>query len=215
MNSERADSNLGAGDVAFALAMIVIAALVAILHWGATELSCAWDTSYCASSTEKHGVYEGVLQSLDGSPYRSAEFTVAFESREGLPPVSFRTDAGGRYCIQWASESIVPSARTGSGEPLANRGGEFTGLREWRDLEGGVPPPGCEEGDEGIPWNRAENADSTWQYWLLMVLSLATLLLLVSALFGRRSRFAIPCLVAGAVLLGIDLIVGAILWRFV
>lgn len=189
--------------------LIVPAAVIAVLHWGATEFSCSWDTSYCAKTTEKNGVYEGALETREGRPYSSAELEVEFESRRDLPPVSFRTDEAGRYCIQWALERIYPFARTPGGEE------ELGSLSEWRDLEGQIPPPGCEEGDEGIPWNRAEDASSTWQYRLLMVLSLATLLLSAFALFGRRSRYAYSCLAAGAVLLGIDLVVGAALWGFV
>lgn len=204
---------LSKGQIALALALILAAGAFALLHFVATQLTCAWDTSYCAASVEKNGVYEGTL-TLDGHPYRSAEFEVAFTSRRGLPPVAFRTDARGRYCIRWASEAVVPFASTPGGESLAGQmeGTATVGLEGWRDLEGREPPPGCEEGDAGIPWNRARDATSTWQYWLLIVLPLAAIACLALSLLARRSRYARPLLASGVLLLASDLVAGIVLW---
>lgn len=203
--------------MALAAAMIVMAAALALLQFVAIGLSCAWDTSYCAASVDKNGVYEGTL-TLDGHPYRSSEFEVAFESRRNLPRVSFRTDERGHYCVRWASEAVVPYASTPGGEMLSNQAADVPGepsaegLGDWRDLEGREPPPGCEEGDAGIPWNRAKDATTTWQYWLLIVLPLAAIVALVSALIAWRRRYARWLVTSGGLLLAVDLIAGAVLW---
>lgn len=196
--------------------MIVVAVALVLLQVVATGLSCAWDTSYCAASVDKNGVYEGTL-TLDGRPYRSWEFEVGFESRRGLPRVSFWTDEQGRYCIRWASEAVVPYPSTPDGESLrgSKEGAPAVALSEWRDLEGQEPPPGCEAGDAGIPWNRAKDASSTWQYWLLIALPLTVIACLVSSLLFQRRRHARYLLVSGFLLLGADLIASAILWGIV
>lgn len=200
-----------------AAAMLVIAVLALGAHWIGTGLTCAWDTSNCVSSTEKNGVYEGTLSTLDGDPYRSSDFEVEFESRE-REPVAFRTDERGRFCIRWTNEDSVPLVTTPGGEPLSARdeatgdGLLIPGLSGWRNLEGRDPPPGCEESDEGIPWNRAEDAESSWQYRLLVLLPLGAIAALAAALIGRRNRYAFGLFVAGAILLVANLAAGAILW---
>jgi hypothetical protein len=201
------------GQIALAILMILAAAVLALLQFVATGLTCAWDTSYCAASVDKNGVYEGTLL-FGNRPYRSSEFEVAFTSRRDRPKVSFRTDERGHFCVRWASESIVPYASTPDGESLTSRddGSVVNGLSGWRDLEGREPPPGCEAGDAGIPWNRAEDATSTWQYWLLIVLPLAAIACLVLSLVAPRSRYARPLVGSGALLLVTDLIAGLVLW---
>lgn len=202
-------------QIALAALMLVVAASAGVAQWLATNLSCSQDTSYCAYSLEKTGVYEGTLRTYDGRPYRSAEFEVAFESRRDHPPISFQTDEAGHYCIRWAPERIAPSARTPSGEGLWGRERGFMGLGEWRDLEGRDPPPGCQESDEGIPWNRADDPERTWQYWLLTLLPTTAFFLLLWALIGRRSRRAVLLFASGAGLLALDLVAFSILWDIV
>lgn len=202
-------------QIILAALLIAAAGAAAFLHVVATGLACAWDTSYCAHSVDRSGVYEGTLRTLDGEIHRSAPFAVSFESRRDLSAVSFKTDERGRFCIVWARESIYPLAYTPAGEHLSGRsGGEgaIPGITEWRDLEGRDPPAGCQEADEGIPWNRAEDATSTWQYLLLVLLPAAAALLLALALVGRRRPRARSLLAGGALLLGVDLVAGAILW---
>lgn len=199
----------------FAALMIVVAASAGLAQWIGAELSCSLDTSNCAYSVEKTGVYEGTLRTNDGRPYRSAEFEVTFESRRDHPPISFQTDEAGRYCIHWANERSVPFAKTPSGEGLWGRESGFLGLGAWRDLGGSGPPPGCQESDEGIPWNRASDPERTWQYWLLTLLPFATFVLLLSALIGRHSRRAVPLFASGGALLALDLVAFLILWDLV
>lgn len=204
---------LSKSHIAAAVLLIFAAAGMALLHSLATSFSCAWDTSNCAHSSEKDGVYEGTLRTLDGDPYRSSEFDVGFGSRPIGDKITFRTDARGRFCIVWSAERVVPSATTPSGYPLVGRDGEnIPGLGGFRDLEGRDPPPDCQESDEGIPWNRSDDADSTWQYWLLLLLPLAAIAFLVAAVAMRGSFYASRLLVLGASLLAANLVAGAILW---
>src|SRR4051794_34096168 len=118
---------------------------VVAVHWGTASLGCAFDTSNCAYTHEKNGVYEGVLRHR-GRALENRRFSVAFESRSGEDDVAgFRTDADGRYCIVWADERITPFASTAGAADIA--------LRGWRETSD--PGPRCQTADEGIPWNRS------------------------------------------------------------
>lgn len=209
MNSEPREANLGPGDIAFAVAMIVIAALALLAHLGAAGFSCAWDTSECAHSTSKEGVYEGTIRTKEGDLYSSQEFDVEFGSRGD--ELRFQTDANGRYCIHWADERVT-YVRTPAGEPLAANKLGFSGLGRWRDLNGGDPPPGCQESDAGVPWNQADNAESTWQNWLLIILPLAAIAALLAAILARWTPYAARLFAAGGALLAANLVAFVALW---
>lgn len=204
-----------AAEVAIALLLIVLGAALAFVHHFGTALSCGTDTSNCAESTEKNGVYAGVLRDLDGAVYRSAGFEVAFESRsrEDLPKVHLRTDGRGRYCVVWPRERVVPFPSDEAGTLLSGRDEPLIGLGDWRDLEGADPPPGCEETDAGIPWNRADDAESSWQYWLLLALPITAALAAAMALATQRTRLGRPLLLTGSALFVADLAIGAVLWN--
>jgi hypothetical protein len=196
--------DLTKNQIILAALLIPVAALAAFVHAVATDFACAWDTSTCAESSKKNGFYEGFLQTASGEPYRSSVFTVGFGSRVGDDEVPFRTDEDGRYCIRWAQEDFA-TVNSPTGEVINNQEGDNS-LGPWRDLNGLGPPPGCQESDEGVPWNAAEDAESTWQYRLLIALPLAAIAALVSALIGRRSGYGLPLLTAGGLLLGIDVL---------
>jgi hypothetical protein len=205
------DSNLGAGDVVFAIVLIVAAGLLALAHLTFVGLSCTGDTSECAHSIDKDGFYAGSLRYPDGRPYRSAEFELAFATRDDRPHVPFETDAEGRYCVVWANERVYPSASTPSGEELlGNRGSSSLG--PWEELNGRDPPPGCHESNEGVPWNRADDAEQTWQSRLLTFLPLASIAVLLAALAGRRTRYALRLFLAGGLLFAADLVAFVLLW---
>lgn len=205
------DSGLGAGDVTFAIVFIVGAVLLGMAHFTFVGFSCSGDTSECAQSVEKDGYYEGVLHHLDGRPYRSAEIEVEFASRKGDSEVSFETDANGHVCIVWANERVYPKARTPTGEPLV--GSESASeLAPWHELDGRDPPPGCQESSAGVPWNQANDAESTWQNWLLILLPIATIGFLAVALIDRRGRHALRLFATGGLLFGANLIAFVVLW---
>jgi hypothetical protein len=201
--------DLTKNQVVLAVLLIPVAALAAFAHVFSVGFACAWDTSTCAESSEKNGVYEGFLRTADGEPYRSSVFTVEFGSREGDDEVPFQTDENGRYCIRWAEEDFA-TVNSPTGEAIHTQEGDDY-LGSWRDLNGLDPPSGCQESYEGIPWYAAEDAESTWQYWLLIVLPLAAIAALVSALIGRRSRYGLPLLSAGGLLLGMDVLAWLVL----
>jgi hypothetical protein len=166
-----------AARVACAAALVLCVVVVAV-HWGATSLACAFDTSNCAYSHEKDGVYEGVL-SARGRPLDRRRFSVAFESRSGKPPVAgFRTDRDGRYCIVWAQERVTPFASTAGAGSIA--------LRDWRQTS--EPPPRCQTADEGIPWNRSDDRMSRPQFIVPVVLAAAAAVPLLILLIGGPTR---------------------------
>jgi hypothetical protein len=206
------DPGLGAGDVTFAIVLILGALLVGMTHFTFVAFACSGDTSECARSTKKDGYYEGTLHYLDGRPYRSAEVEVGFASRKSDSAIAFETDPSGRLCIVWANERVYPQARTPTGEPLKGDGAGASGLAPWHELNGGDPPPGCQESSEGIPWNHADDAEATWQSRLLILLPLASIALLVAALIGRRHDAALRLLAIGGLLFGADLIAFVALW---
>lgn len=203
---------MGAGDVVFAIVLIVAAALLGFAHLFFVGFACSGDTSECAQSVEKDGYYAGFLRYPDGRLYRSAEFEVEFASRQGMPALTFETDELGRYCLRWANERVYPKPTTPAGERLVGGDSGIPNLSPWEEAGPFGAPSGCQESSGGIPWNRADDAESTWQSRLLTLLPLASIALLVGALVARRSRYAARLFVGGAVLLGVDLLAFVLLW---
>lgn len=205
------ESGLDAGDITFAIVFIVGAVLLGLAHFTFVGFSCFGDTSECAQSVDKDGYYEGTLRYLDGRLYRSAEIEVEFASRRNDSAVSFETDPNGHVCVVWANERVYPKAKTPTGEPLVGSG-SVSELAPWNELNGRDPPPGCQESSKGVPWNQADDAESTWQNWLLILLPLASIGLLAAALAGRRDDRALRFFAAGGLLFGADLIAFLVLW---
>jgi hypothetical protein len=202
---------LGAGDVTFAIVLLLGAVLLGLAHFTFVSFACSGDTSECAQSTTKDGYYEGTLYSLDGRPYRSAEVEVEFASRRNESDVKFATDPGGHLCIVWADERAYPKPRTPTGEPLVGSDGG-SALSPFHDLGLLAPPRDCQESSEGVPWNHADDAGSHWQSWLLYLLPLASIGLLAAALIGRRDDRALRLFGAGALAFGANLIAFLVLW---
>ncbi|MDQ3725758.1 MAG: hypothetical protein M3335_07725 [Actinomycetota bacterium] len=198
-------------QIVFAVLMILTVALLGLVHVFFVGFSCQWDTSTCARSVEKTGVIEGTLRTVDGSPYHSSQFEVEFASREARSPVTFETDEEGRYCIQWASERVYPQASAPDGTPLFSEG-EKDSLTSWRELDGDDPPPDCEKGSAGVPWHRADDAESTWQYWLLILLPLAAIAALAVAAIRRRQPYAPRFYVSGSLLFSANLLAFMVFW---
>ena len=209
---ENLEPGIGSGDVAFAIVMVVAATLLGLAHVIFVGFTCEWDASTCAHSVEKTEALQGTLRTQDGSLYRSAEFEVEFPSREDRSSVTFETDERGRYCIWWASERGFGSASTPSGEPLvANE----EGGPELPSGQDGARPADCEEGDAGVPWNHADDAESTWQNWLLILLPIAAITALLLAMAERRQPYALRLFVSGGLLFGANLIAFVVLWFIV
>jgi hypothetical protein len=190
-------NSLSKKQIAAALLLILAAAAVGLTNLVFTGFACAWDTSTCAKSNEKNGVYEGVMRAATGEPYGFSAFMVEFGSRGGDDLVPVLTDESGRYCIRWAEEDVA-AVRSPGGAVISTSGGSFLG--SWRDLNGSDPPPDCQESFEGIPWRAAEDAETTWQYWLLLVLPALAIVVLIAALIGQRTRYGRVLFVTGGLL---------------
>ncbi len=188
------------------LAALVWCALVLFVHWAASAFACGWDTSYCANSRDKNGLYTGVLVDRQGRRLTETSFSVLFESRRDADPRDvdgFSTDARGRYCIVWAQESVTPFARVDGYETSIDV--------PWEPLNGDDAPPGCQAGDNGIPWNRADDLKTSAQFIALPALAgPAMILLLVGLVVGAR-RPAWPR-TAGLALTAASTLLAAVLW---
>jgi hypothetical protein len=169
------------GVVAF---VVIAVALMLLFDASRAATACSQDTSYCAATTEKNGLYTGTLRGRDHRPAANTKFEVVFASR-GLerPRVTFTSDARGRFCILWPEEAVFPSSDATTAHQGANP-------RAWLPLDDRPPPRGCQEGDAGVPWQRAKDLASSWQFFTLVGLSALALALLVAgaANWWRRGR---------------------------
>ena len=159
-------------------------------HWVASAFSCGFDTSYCAESRHKNGLYRGVLVDQQGRRLTNMPFSVDFETRRGREGPSlvdgFATDGFGNYCVVWARERIIPRAYVDERYVAGIDG-------RWEPLNGSGPPRGCQEGDEGIPWNRADDRASSPQFISVFVLTLTSIALLLVGLGSDRRHLRGAC----------------------
>jgi hypothetical protein len=167
------------GVVAFVLTAV---ALMLLFDASRAAYACSQDTSYCAASTERNGRFTGTLRGHDRRPAANTEFEVMFDSR-GLerPRVTFTSDARGRYCILWPKERVFPMSDETPEHQLANLGA-------WLPLDGRPAPRGCQEGDAGVPWQRADDLASSWQFVTLVGLGALALALLGAGAANWRRR---------------------------
>ncbi len=113
----------------------------------------------------------------------------------------FRTDPPGRYCIVWADER---------GLPYVESVGEVR--TPWQPLSGRRPPPGCRSGEEGIPWNRADNIIDSPQFLAVpAILVPGMILLLIPLVRGDVSEAGRPR-AAGLALAVAGTVLAALLW---
>jgi hypothetical protein len=216
---------MGAWHFAAAFLLVVLAVLAVVTSVLFSGLACSGDSSQCASSSDKNGVYEGTVVRQDGVPFRSGTVLVEFASRSsvGEPRVAFHTDDRGLICFRWANEALYPKLFTQSGAPLFARyqgyayasEGPAASLGEWRDLEGRSPPPRCGSSDAGIPWYRAGDASGQWQAWLLLALPFAAFLLGSGAMAGYRERKSRRLLRIGWAVLVADALAFPLLWHLI
>jgi hypothetical protein len=195
------------------IAALAVAAMAFAANLVGAASACPSRTSYCASSTEKNGIYKGNLYGPDGKPYPNARIRIHFESREDLPHVTFRTDPKGHVCIVWPREAIGPYTMTWFYSSLQVRHFGTDGFWPWQNLHGGEPPPGCQRSGATIPWYRAVDLHESRQYRVLFLGSLLAIVVLASALALWRRRRSHLLGVVGVVILLADLVAGAILWN--
>src|SRR5215475_12489026 len=156
-------------------ALLWCAALL-VAHAYAGTVACGWleDNNRCAGHRAKDAIYRGVLVDDQGRPLTGA-FTVSFPSRDE-PVGGFSTDADGRFCIRWGSDGIA----------YAHIGGT-TVVPQFPNERSGPPPSDCQEGDAGVPWNRAKDLTRSPQYLSLWFVALLAAVYLMAAI-GRRGN---------------------------
>lgn len=167
LNAQRCSPVSHRAVLLVAAAAFAIAAFMYNLVAGA--VACSYDNSYCAYSSDKEGFYSGPVWGRGGRPLLNREVPLHFASRQDLAPVKLSTDAAGRMCFFWARERVSPQR----------------GLR-WHSLARRRPPSGCRSLDVGVPWNRAVDVRSAWQYLSVLTLTGAAIVLMAAALFFRR-----------------------------
>jgi hypothetical protein len=178
-----------------------------LVHWAAAGLACAHDTSYCALNRHKNGLYRGTLVDRQGRPITDTAFSVSFESRRRAHPREvggFSTDAQGRYCIVWAAERITPFVHFDDVERTIQT--------PWQPLNGPNPPRGCQSGNHGIPWNRADDATSSPQFIAVPALAVPGALLLLVALVAGVAPTARRPRRAGLALTVASTMLAALVW---
>ena len=189
------------------LIALVWCGIVLLLHWAFSAFACAWDTSNCALSRDKNGVYQGVLVDLQGRPIRNADFTVSFESRRSAHPrrvSGYSTDAQGRYCLIWSQERIIP---------FAYYNGSGTSIRgSWQPLDGASPPARCQAGDQGIPWRRADDLRSSVQFVAVPALVIPGSVLLLAGLLLGGAPSAARVRTCGFVLTAAGTVLAVLVW---
>lgn len=186
------------------------ALVLLFFNWAAASLTCSQDTSYCAESTEKDGIYRGDLVNLDGTPAANTEFTVSFQSREDEEDLAFTTDASGAFCIRWAQEALTPYLQD---QDLLIAGREFPGDKRITDFkESTAGPPSCQSSDATIPWQNAEDLKSSWQYVLMMGLAAGAALLFLLAVLRPGEPSSASVRRMGAALLGAAVLASGLGW---
>jgi hypothetical protein len=162
--------------------LVAVAAVVAVCAGGFNIIAAGWvcdqDTSYCAFSHDRDGFYTGILADRDGTPLVNRRFSFVVESRRELRAPTLQSGTAGRVCVLWPQER---------GTPLALAGGAATSLRRWTAVRDSPAPAGCSTSDAAIPWNRADDLTSRWQFLAVLALSLVSVAtLLASATTGGR-----------------------------
>jgi hypothetical protein len=174
-----------AGRLAATLALMWTV-LVLLAHLVVGSYACGSDTSNCGRTRHKTTVYHGYV------PFPNTLFKVAFPSIVDYGGLvgGFRTDSNGHYCIVWAPESgtfIINGNQTNFGPPRGR-------------LLLGRFPAGCQSGNRGVPWWRAEDLGSSPQYRSVTDAALLTMLVLVFGLIGGPSKLAARVRATGVVL---------------
>lgn len=192
------------GGQQLAWVSIVIAVLALGYDYLAGHTACAWDTSDCALSHLKDGFYAGVV--TDPVTHRvvaNRRLPIYFDSTRSYV-TTISTDSTGAYCIAWAREHALPAARLRPDFDVSLS-------NDWQPLRGGLLPAGCQTTSATVPWNRAEDLTSRWQYRAPLWLAVGAILMLGLSLLdavGTRAGFRL----AGAMLTTSALVVCVLVW---
>ncbi|HEY5196258.1 MAG TPA: hypothetical protein VIJ51_04475 [Solirubrobacteraceae bacterium] len=187
-----------------ALALVWCTALLAA-HCLVAGL-CDFDSGGCASTTDKNGLYRGVLVDQLGRPRVNTSFNVDFPFTLNPPVGGFSTDAAGRYCIVWSDvwsdvSTLLPVQYVAGGEEARPSG-------PWQPLNGHAAPSGCQRGNQSIRWWMSKNARGSPQYLLVVALLITSLFTLLGGLAASAVRFR----QAGFALTAFSTAVAALVW---
>src|SRR3954447_10290318 len=183
------------------LVALVWCILLFLAHWLFGSVACGWQELTCVPSRHKDTIYQGVLADPQGRMMTGA-FTVSFPLSGKHRVGGFSTDAEGRYCVVWAPEA----------SPTANIGGLAVPLQVI-DAPGRPIPPGCQEGNAGIPWKHADDLKSSPQYLsLLFTLLIAGGILMGGLAYAGDTRPARLHREAGLAMTVVSTLLFAVLW---
>ena len=196
---------------------IALGAAVAILNLGAGALACSTENSYCAGAPR---LWLGRVYAPNAAPARSAMVLYVFASNQprGTPlgrEIAIRTDAEGRYCLQWPTEKVTavvravdvvpglrPDARLitiaqGTPGPIIVTpdvtGGTVAMLPAGSNRSGTVVSepwdPATDATSQCVehqpPWYRMDNLWSNWRVLLLFAFAATAAVMSLVGLFGR------------------------------
>jgi len=130
------------------------------------------------NSDKARPIYTGRLRDPADRLLANTEFEAHFATRGR---VTFTTDERGRYCILWPHEAVFPSTEVAGASTGTSLGG-------WLPLEDAAPPPRCQTGGAGVPWHRAKDFTSSWQFLTLLGLAALALAALVAGAVNWRGR---------------------------
>jgi hypothetical protein len=185
---------------------LAVCGFVLLVHYFFGGIACSFDTSYCAMTRHKDGLYRGVLRDRQGNVLADTPFTVRFESRRNerrRDVGGFRSDGQGRFCIVWPSEEITPFIELDGTDAIHT---------PWVSLGRQAPPPGCQPGDAGIPWNRSDDLESTIQFRSVPALLVPAAALLVLAFLFRMEGAGKLLQRGGLALTAAGTVLAAVLW---
>jgi hypothetical protein len=168
-------------------------------------VACGLENTYCATSQLKNGYYAGeVRDPVSGQPVANRRLPIWFESRRDYR-ATINTDASAHYCIVWADEHSYPAVKL-----TPNLDANLHD--DWRPLGGQPPPQGCQTSNATIPWDRAEDLGSAWQWKLLVAVPLLALALLLCGRLLRRRSMSKALDAAGAAAVVTSVILNSTLW---
>lgn len=188
-----------------ALALVWCTALLAArcLVAGLCAFDSGGDSGGCASTTDKNGLYRGVLVDQLGRPRVNTSFKVDFPFTLNPPVGGFSTDAAGRYCIVWSDVATGLAVHyVAGGEEIPRPS------RPWQPLNGRAAPSGCQRGNQSIRWWMLKNARGSPQYLLVVALLITSIVTLLGGLAASAVRFR----QAGFALTGFSTAVAALVW---
>jgi hypothetical protein len=99
------------------------------------------------------------------------QVAVAFGSRRGGASVPMRVTVDGRFCIVWAHERDASATAAPASEAIGADGARSADLGAWLPSRTVPIPAGCQRVSATVPWDHSDDLRQTWEFALLIVLS--------------------------------------------